>query len=187
MTDAPALPPHTPRPEGAPTALGGLRILDFTHFIAGPLATMLLADMGAEVVKIEKTGRGDDFRGFGPQKDGMGPPFVWTNRNKRSVALDLTRPEGQEIARALAATADVVVENFSAGVMARFGLAYDRLAQANPRLVYCAISAYGRTGPFAGRLGFDPIAQAESGFMSLTGDADRAPLRAGPAIMDMST
>lgn len=187
MTDAPALPPHTPRPEGAPTALGGLRILDFTHFIAGPLATMLLADMGAEVVKIEKTGRGDDFRGFGPQKDGMGPPFVWTNRNKRSVALDLTRPEGQEIARALAATADVVVENFSAGVMARFGLDYDRLAQANPRLVYCAISAYGRTGPFAGRLGFDPIAQAESGFMSLTGDADRAPLRAGPAIMDMST
>ncbi len=187
MTDAPTLPPHRPRPAGAKTALGGLRILDFTHFIAGPLAAMWLADMGAEVIKIEKIGRGDDFRGFGPQKDGMGPPFVWANRNKKSVAIDLTKPEGQEIARALAATADVVVENFSAGVMARFGLDYETLRAANPRLVYCAISAYGRTGPFASRLGFDPIAQAESGFMSLTGETDQDPLRSGPAIMDMST
>ncbi len=187
MTEPPALPPRRPRPAAAPTALDGLRIVDFTHFIAGPLATMFLADMGADVVKIEKTGRGDDFRGFGPQKDGMGPAFVWTNRNKRSIALDLTRPEGQEIARALAATADVVAENFSAGVMARFGLDYATLAAANPRLVYCAVSAYGRTGPFKDRLGFDPIAQAESGFMSLTGDAGQDPMRSGPAIMDMST
>lgn len=187
MSQPPHLPPQQLRPSGAPTALGGLRIIDFSHFIAGPLATMFLADMGAEVIKIEKTGRGDDFRGFGAQKDGMGPPFVWTNRNKKSVALDLTKPEGQEIARALIATADVVVENFSAGVMARFGLDYETLKVANPRLVYCAISAYGRTGPFASRLGFDPIAQAESGFMSLTGDPDQDPLRSGPAIMDMST
>lgn len=187
MPQPPQLPPHQPRPAGAPTALDGLRIIDFSHFIAGPLATMFLADMGAEVIKIEKTGRGDDFRGFGTQKDGMGPPFVWTNRNKKSVALDLTKPEGQEIARALIATADVVVENFSADVMAKFGLDYETLRATNPRLVYCAVSAYGRTGPFAGRLGFDPIAQAESGFMSLTGSPDQDPLRSGPAIMDMST
>lgn len=187
MTDAPELPEHQPRPASAETALGGLCILDFTHFIAGPMATMLLADMGADVIKIEKVGRGDDFRGFGPQKEGMGPPFVWTNRNKQSVALDLTKPEGQKIARALAATADVVVENFSAGVMQRFGLDFETLRQDNPRLIYCAVSAYGRTGPHAKRLGFDPIAQAESGFMSLTGPADSDPLRSGPAIMDMST
>jgi len=187
MSEPPVLPTPQLRPSGAATALGGLRVVDFTHFIAGPLATMFLADMGAEVVKIEKTGRGDDFRGFGAQKDGMGPHFAWTNRNKKSIAIDLTKPEGQEVARALAATADVVVENFSAGVMDRFGLSYETLRAANPRLVYCAVSAYGRTGPFAGRLGFDPIAQAESGFMSLTGDEDRDPLRSGPAIMDMST
>jgi crotonobetainyl-CoA:carnitine CoA-transferase CaiB-like acyl-CoA transferase len=187
MPQPPQLPPQQPRPPGAPTALAGLRIVDFSHFIAGPLATMFLGDMGAEVIKIEKTGRGDDFRGFGVQKDGMGPPFVWTNRNKKSIAIDLTTAEGQDIARALIATADVVVENFSADVMSKFGLDYESLKAANPRLVYCAVSAYGRTGPFAGRLGFDPIAQAESGFMSLTGDPDQDPLRSGPAIMDMST
>ncbi len=130
---------------------------------------MFLADMGAEVIKVEKPGRGDDFRTFGPQKDGMGPPFVWTNRNKKSIALDLTKLEGQEIARELAAKSDVVVENFSAGVMQKFRLDYSSLRDQNPRLIYCAVSAYGRTGPAANRLGFDPVAQAESGFMSLTG------------------
>ena len=187
MPTQPELPPPSPRPAGAATALAGIRVLDFTHFIAGPVATMFLGDMGAEVIKIEKVGRGDDFRGFGPQRAGMGPPFVWCNRNKKSVALDLTKPEGQQIARELAATADVVAENFSAGVMDRFGLGYESLAADNPRLVYCAVSAYGRSGPHAGRLGFDPIAQAESGFMSLTGFADRDPVRSGPSIMDTST
>ncbi len=187
MPQAPTLPPPSPRPAGAATALEGIRVVDFTHFIAGPLATMFLADMGAEVIKIEKTGRGDDFRGFGPQASGMGPPFVWCNRNKKSIAIDLTKPEGQQIARDLASTADVVVENFSTGVMERFGLGYEALAAINPRLVYCAVSAYGRSGPYAGRLGFDPIAQAESGFMSLTGFADRDPVRSGPSIMDNST
>lgn len=187
MSPAPDLPPQQPRPAGAATALEGIRVVDFTHFIAGPLATMFLGDMGADIIKIEKTGRGDDFRGFGPQNQGMGPPFVWCNRNKKSIALDLTKPEGQKIARELVATADVVVENFSAGVMDRFGLGYETLSADNPRLVYCAVSAYGRSGPYAGRLGFDPIAQAESGFMSLTGFADRDPVRAGPSIMDNST
>lgn len=187
MPNAPQLPMQKLRPSDALTALDGIRVVDFSHFIAGPLATMFLADMGAEVIKLEKTGRGDDFRSFGQQKDGMGPHFVWTNRNKKSVAVDLTTADGQEIARSLVATADVVVENFSAGVMARFGLDYETLRKTNPRLVYCAVSAYGRSGRFASRLGFDPIAQAESGFMSLTGDPDQDPLRSGPAIMDMST
>lgn len=187
MPQAPELPRHEPRATGAPSALEGIRVLDFTHFIAGPLATMLLGDMGAEIIKIEKVGSGDDFRGFGPQRSGMGPPFVWCNRNKKSVALDLTTADGQQIARDLAATADVVIENFSTGVMERFGLGYEALAAANPRLVYCSVSAYGRSGPYAGRLGFDPIAQAESGFMSLTGFPDRDPVRSGPSIMDNST
>ena len=187
MPSPPELPPHSPRPAGAATALDGIRVLDFTHFIAGPLGTMFLGDMGAEIIKIEKIGGGDDFRRFGPQQHGMGPPFVWCNRNKQSVCLDLTKPEGQQIARELAATADVVVENFSAGVMDRFGLGYEALAAENPRLVFCAVSAYGRSGPYAGRLGFDPIAQAESGFMSLTGFPDRDPVRSGPSIMDNAT
>jgi crotonobetainyl-CoA:carnitine CoA-transferase CaiB-like acyl-CoA transferase len=187
MSERVKLPSHKPRPSGVETALGSLRIIDFTHFIAGPLATMLLGDMGADVIKVEKISGGDDFRAFGAQINGVGAPFIWCNRNKRSVALDLTRPEGQEVARQLISTADVVVENFSAGVMQRFGLDYEAVKTDNPRLVYCAVSAYGRTGPFASRLGFDPIVQAESGYMSLNGFSDRDPLRSGPAIMDMST
>lgn len=187
MSNAPALPPYRPRPRGAATALAGVRVVDFTHFIAGPLATMILADMGADVIKIEKAAGGDDFRRFRPERGGIGAPFLWTNRNKRSVALDLTRPEAQAVARELIDTADIVVENFSGGVMKGFGLDYETLAASNPRLIYCAVSAYGREGELAGRLGFDPVVQAESGFMSLNGYPDGEPLRTGPAIMDMST
>ncbi len=183
----PDLPPYTPRPADAPTALGGIRIVDFTHFVAGPVATMLLADLGAEVIKIEKPEGGDDFRTFQPFRHGLGAPFAWANRNKKSIVLDLTRPDGQQVARDLVAGADVVVENFSAGVMDRFGLGWDALSALNPRLIYCAVSAYGRSGPDADRLGFDPIAQAESGFMSMNGFPDHEPLRAGPAVMDMTT
>src|SRR5690606_15874897 len=125
MSNAPALPPYRPRPRGAATALAGVRVVDFTHFIAGPLATMILADMGADVIKIEKAAGGDDFRRFRPERGGIGAPFLWTNRNKRSVALDLTRPEAQAVARELIDTADIVVENFSGGVMKGFGLDYE--------------------------------------------------------------
>lgn len=186
----PPLPPHSPRPAGAPTALDGIRVVDFSHFLAGPLATMLLADLGADVIKIEKPDGGDDFRTFRPRvgpDDDVSAAFVWANRNKRSIALDLKRPEGRQVALDLAAGADVVVENFSAGVMASLGLGYDTLAAVNPRLVYCAVSAYGRSGPDADRLGFDPIVQAETGWMSLTGPPEGEPTRSGPAIMDMST
>lgn len=189
-TLADEFPPHTPRPAGAPLALQGIRVVDFSHFIAGPLATMFLADLGADVIKIEPPGRGDDLRYYPPvlpELPDQGGPFLWGNRNKRSVALDLKNPEGLALARRLAAQADVLVENFSTGVMQRFGLGADDMRKANPRLVYCSISAYGREGPFADRPGFDPVVQAESGFVSMNGYPDRQGVRASAAVMDIST
>jgi crotonobetainyl-CoA:carnitine CoA-transferase CaiB-like acyl-CoA transferase len=182
-------PEHTPRPSGAPKALEGIRVIDFSHFIAGPFATMILADMGAEVIKIEPPGRGDDLRRYPPlDKDlGLGAPFLWTNRNKRSVALDLKSPTAVQIVRELIATADVIVENFSTGVMERFGLDYQSCRKIRPQIIYCSVSAYGREGPFADRLGFDPIAQVESGFVSMNGYADREGVRALSPVMDIST
>ncbi|MDB5826688.1 MAG: Carnitine dehydratase [Variovorax sp.] len=170
--------------------LAGLRVIDFTHFLAGPVATMILADGGAEVIKIEDAARGDAFRHFLPPDErlgGEGVPFLWCNRNKKSVALDLKSDAGREIALALVKDADVVVENFSGKVMARLGLGWETLSALNPRLIYCAISAYGREGEFADRLGFDPVTQAESGFMSLNGYADRDGVRTGSSVMDIST
>ncbi|WP_434853035.1 CaiB/BaiF CoA transferase family protein [Bradyrhizobium sp. HKCCYLS1011] len=182
-------PAHTSRPPDAPKALQGIRVVDFSHFIAGPFATMILADMGAEVIKIEPPGRGDDLRRYPPVYSGLklGAPFLWTNRNKRSVALDLKSPAGVEVARQLVATADVVVENFSTGVMERFGLSYEECCKLKPDIIYCSVSAYGREGPFADRLGFDPIAQVESGFVSMNGYADREGVRALSPVMDIST
>jgi crotonobetainyl-CoA:carnitine CoA-transferase CaiB-like acyl-CoA transferase len=169
-------------------ALQGVRVIDFSHFVAGPFCTMILADLGADVVKVENAASsGDNMRAFHPQVSGESGPFLWTNRNKRSVALDLTSPAGRGVARELIATADVLVENFSTGVMERFGLGYETLAPTHPRLIYCSVSAYGRQGPLADRTGFDPMVQAESGFMSLNGYADGEPLRTGPAVMDMAT
>jgi crotonobetainyl-CoA:carnitine CoA-transferase CaiB-like acyl-CoA transferase len=175
---------HTPRGE---TPLVDLRVIDFTHFIAGPFCTMLLADFGAEVIKIESPDGGDGFRQYPPHFQGEGAPYLWTNRNKASVALDLKTREGRDLALALMETADVVVENFSTGVMQRHGLDYESVCARNPRVVYCSISAYGRSGPFADRVGFDPIAQAESGFISMNGRPDDEGMRAGPSIMDMAT
>jgi crotonobetainyl-CoA:carnitine CoA-transferase CaiB-like acyl-CoA transferase len=182
-------PEHAPRPSHAPKALEGIRVVDFSHFIAGPFATMILADMGAEVIKIEAPGRGDDLRRYPPLNADLkhGAPFLWTNRNKRSVALDLKSAEGVAIARELIATADVVVENFSTGVMERFGLDYESCRSIKPEIVYCSVSAYGRDGTFADRLGFDPIAQVESGFVSMNGYADREGVRALSPVMDIST
>lgn len=182
-------PAHRPRPSDAPLALEGLRVVDFTHFIAGPFATMILADMGADVIKVEAPGRGDDFRQYPPVQAaiGGGAPYIWTNRNKRSIALDLKSPEGLAIARDLIAQADIVIENFSTGVIERLGLGYDTFREGNPRLIFCSVSAYGRTGAFADRGGFDPIAQAESGFISMNGYADRDGVRALSPVMDIST
>jgi crotonobetainyl-CoA:carnitine CoA-transferase CaiB-like acyl-CoA transferase len=182
-------PEHTARPANAPKALEGIRVVDFSHFIAGPLATMILADMGAEVIKIEAPDRGDDLRRYPPVNPDLrlGAPFLWTNRNKRSVAVDLKSAEGLQVVRELIATADVVVENFSTGVMQRLGLDYENCRKLSPEIIYCSVSAYGRDGAFADRLGFDPIAQVESGFVSMNGYADREGVRALSPVMDIST
>jgi crotonobetainyl-CoA:carnitine CoA-transferase CaiB-like acyl-CoA transferase len=181
-------PDHLPRPVGAPHPLEGVRVVDFSHFIAGPFATMILADLGAEVIKVEAPGRGDDLRRYPPMHPQLdqGAPFAWSNRNKKSVALDLKAPEGLALARELIAKADVVVENFSSGVMERLGLSYAACEALNPRLVYCSVAAYSRDGAFADRLGFDPIAQAESGFISMNGYPDREGVRALSPVMDIS-
>src|SRR3989344_4182280 len=182
-------PDHEPRPVDAPHPLGGLRVLDFSHFIAGPLATMILADMGAEVIKIETPGRGGDLRRYPPPHPQLdhGAPFLWSNRNKKSVALDPKTVEGLALARELIAKADVLVENFSAGVMERLGLGHERCLAANPRLVYCSVAAYSRTGAVADPLGFDSIAQAESGFVAMNGYPDREGVRALSPVMDIGT
>src|SRR5258708_29383537 len=188
MTARPQLPDRAPRTKGAPTALDGLLVVDFTRVVAGPACTQTLADFGAEVIKIENPDGGDDTRAYEhADLAGESAAYVSLNRNKRGIALDLTKPEARDVARELIARADVVVENFSAGVMKRFVLDYDSVTPTNPRLVYCSISAYGRQGPFAFRPGFDPITQAESGFMSLTGFAAGPPVRPGPPAIDMVT
>jgi len=184
------LPEHPQRPADRPTPLQGLRVIDFTQFVSGPMATLILGDLGAEVIKIESPDGGDSFRRYPPIDPALptqGAPFMWTNRNKRSVAIDLKSAEGSSIVRQLIEKADVVVENFSTGVMERLGLGYERLAESNPRLVYCSVSAYGREGRFADRLGFDSIVMAESGFTSMNGYPDRDPVRSGSAVIDIST
>jgi crotonobetainyl-CoA:carnitine CoA-transferase CaiB-like acyl-CoA transferase len=170
----------------AEAPLTDLRVVDFTHFIAGPFCTMILGDFGADVIKIESPEGGDGFRQYPPHRDGEGAPYLWANRNKASVALDLKSEAGRDAALALAETADIVVENFSTGVMQRLGLDYERVKARNPRVIYCSISAYGRSGPYADRTGFDPIAQAESGFISMNGQPDGQSMRAGPSAMDMA-
>ena len=188
MTARPLLPDRLPRAKGVPAALDGLLVVDFTRVVAGPACTQTLADFGAEVIKIENPDGGDDTRSYEhADLAGESAAFVSLNRNKRGIALDLAKPVARDIARELIARADVVVENFSASVMKRFGLDYASVAPANPRLVYCSISAYGRQGPFAARPGFDPITQAESGFMTLNGFPDGSPVRTGPPVIDMAT
>ncbi len=168
-------------------ALEGVRIADFSHVFAGPYCTMILADMGAEVIKIEPP-KGDATRGFTPPDlGGESPAFLSMNRNKKSVVLDLATEEGRQVARDIVARADILTENFATGVMQRLGLGYDMLAKAHPRLIYCSISAYGRTGRFADRAGYDPVVQAESGLMSLNGFADAEPHKTAMAMIDITT
>lgn len=188
MTAKIPLPDRLPRAKDAPTALDGLLVVDFTRVVAGPACTQTLADFGAQVIKIENPEGGDDTRAYEHAEiGGESAAYLSLNRNKRDIALDLTNPAAREVARELIARADVVMENFSASVMEKFGLDYASVAPTNPRLVYCSISAYGRKGPFASRPGFDPITQAESGFMSLNGFPDGPPVRTGPPIVDMAT
>ncbi|NPV22871.1 CaiB/BaiF CoA transferase family protein [Bradyrhizobium aeschynomenes] len=188
MPPSVALPDRKPRSADAPAALAGLRVIDFTRVVAGPACTQTLGDFGADVIKIEQPVRGDDTRSYEhAELGGESAAFLSLNRNKRGMVLDLAIPQAREVARALIDKADVVVENFSSAVMEKYGLDYPAVSSTNPGLIYCSISAYGRTGPFAWRSGFDPITQAESGFMSLNGFADRPPVRTGPPIIDLAT
>ena len=175
-------------------ALEGLRVLDLTRALAGPYCTMMLGDLGADVIKVERPGRGDESRGWGPPFVGepYGPYpgesayFISTNRNKRSMTVNLKSPEGQKIIRELALASDVLVENFRTGTLEAMGLGYDDLHAVNPRLVYCSISGYGRTGPYAERPGYDFIIQAEGGFMGITGPEEGPPSRLGIPIIDIT-
>ncbi len=198
-----ATTPASPAPHGATPqragALGHLRVLDLSRVLAGPWCTQNLADMGADVIKIEKPGEGDDTRHWGPPffADAAGMPtdnacyFAACNRNKRSITVDMATPEGQEIIRELACQSDVLVENFKTGGLARYGLDYESLRQLNPRLIYCSVTGFGHTGPYAPRAGYDLLVQAMSGLMSITGRADSepggGPLRVGVAVIDLFT
>ena len=174
-------------------ALSGLRVLDLSRILAGPSATQLLADLGAEVVKIERPGAGDDTRGWGPpfvvdeggRETGPSAYFLSANRGKHSVAVNIADPRGQALLQALAAQSDVVVENFKPGDLTRYGLDYATLSAVNPRLVYCSITGFGQTGPNAHRAGYDFLVQGEAGLMSLTGMADGPPMKAGVGIADL--
>ena len=167
-------------------ALAGLTVLDLTRVLSGPYCTMMLADMGARVIKVEQRGRGDDTRGWGPPfQNGESAYFLSINRNKESVTLDFKKPEGRAVLDALIARADVLVENFRPGTLARQGLGYDDLSEAHPGLVYCSVSGFGHTGPRRSEPGYDAVLQAEGGLMSITGPADGTPYRLGVAIADI--
>ena len=168
--------------------LAGLTILDFTRVLSGPYCTMLLADMGARVIKVEQPGRGDDTRAWGPPFiSGESAYFLSINRNKESLTLDLKSPSSRRVIDALLGRADVLVENFRPGTMERIGLSYDALAARYPRLIYCSISGFGQTGPRRSEPGYDAIMQGEAGLMSITGDANGPPFRLGVAISDIVT
>ena len=172
--------------DGAP--LQGVRVLDFCRVVSGPFATMLLGDLGADVLKIEEPKAGDESRTYGPPfVGGESAYFLSVNRNKRSCALDLKSESGKELARRLVSVADVVIENFRPGTMERLGLGFETLRQANDRLLYCGISGFGRTGPDAARPGYDLILQGESGVMDITGDPDGLPTKVGTSIADLVT
>lgn len=181
------------------TLLPNIRVIDITRILAGPLACQTLADYGADVIKIERPGTGDDTRTMGgpylKDRDGKetseSVTYLAFNRNKKSVTLDISKPEGQDIVRKLVAQSDVLVENYKLGVLARYGLAYEDLRKINPRLVYCSITGFGQDGPYSHRAGYDPIFQAMGGLMSVTGERDGrpggGPMRVGLPIVDLMT
>jgi crotonobetainyl-CoA:carnitine CoA-transferase CaiB-like acyl-CoA transferase len=179
-------------------ALRGIRVLDMTRVVAGPYAAQILGDLGAEVVKVERPGEGDDVRRVGPpwMKDADGHDtdtstyYQAANRNKRSITVDFHQPEGQQLIRDMAAQADVLIENYRTGTLARQGLGYEDLKALNPRLIYCSVTGFGQTGPYAGRSGYDYVAQAMAGLMSVTGARDgqpgAGPTRVGVPVADAS-
>jgi len=168
--------------------LEGIRILDLSRILAGPYCTMLLGDMGAEVLKVEEPKKGDDTRAWGPPfVNGESAYFFCINRNKKSLTLDLKAPQGKEILKALAATCDVLMENYKPGTMEKLGLGYDALKGVNPGLIYCAVSGFGRTGPYGERAGYDVIVQGVGGLMGITGEEGGGPVKVGVAMTDLAT
>ena len=180
-------------------ALSGLRVLDLSRVLAGPWASQLLADLGADVVKVERPGAGDDTRAWGPpwlddidgKPTGESAYYLSANRNKRSVTIDMAQADGQALIRELAGKADIVIENFKVGGLARYGLDYASLSAINPRLIYCSITGFGQTGPYAARAGYDFLIQGMGGLMSLTGRPDgspgEGPMKVGVALTDVMT
>mgnify|MGYP003296220364 CR=1 FL=1 len=166
--------------------LSGLLVADFSRVLAGPFASMMLADLGARVVKVEKPGTGDDSRGYGPFLDGRSLYFARVNRGKESIALNLKDPADLDVARRLIARADVLVENYRPGVMDRLGLGWTEAQALNPRLVYCSVSGFGHTGPWRERPAYDAVVQGMSGIMAVTGAADGPPVKPGVPVADLS-
>ncbi|MFN9095203.1 MAG: CaiB/BaiF CoA transferase family protein [Alphaproteobacteria bacterium] len=168
--------------------LSGLRVLDLTRVLAGPTCTQMLGDLGAEVIKIERPEAGDDTRGFAPPfvpNTKESAYFVGVNRNKKSVTLDIAKPEGQAIIHKLLEHCDILVENFKVGALAKYGLGFEQLAKTHPRLIYCSITGFGQTGPYAPRPGYDALIQAMGGVMSLTGEPNGSPQKVGVPVADL--
>jgi len=168
-------------------SLDGIRVIDLSRVIAGPWCGALLADLGADVIKVEDTGPGDESRTWPPHRAGEAAAYLLFNRNKRGIALDLKTPEAVDVVKRLVRDGDVVVENFRTGTMESFGLGYDVLARINPRLIYCSVSAFGRTGPRKDSPGYEALMQAFSGIMSITGEPGGQPVRAGVSFLDLTT
>ena len=183
---AQTLGPH-PEGEGTFTPLEGVKVLDLTQIMAGPYCTMMLADMGADVVKVEKPNGGDDTRRMGPPFiEGESAAFLGINRNKRSIVIDLRSDPGRELAQRMARQSDILVQNFRPGALERMGLGYEQVREINPAIVYCTISGFGATGPYARRGGFDLVTQGMSGLMSVTGHPDGPPVKVGVPICDLN-
>lgn len=172
---------------GTPKALEGLKVLDFTRVYSGPYCTMLLGDLGAEVIKVEAVGKGDDTRAFMPMKNGQSGYFTYLNRSKKSITVNLKAEEGKEIIRELAKWADVIVENFSAGTIDRLGLGYEDIKKVNPKIIYTSISGFGQDGPYHKKAAYDAIAQAMGGMTYVTGYPGEEAVKVGPAISDASS
>ena len=176
-------------PYQTPTGpLAGLRVLDLTRVLAGPTCTQMLGDLGAEVIKIEKPGSGDDTRGFAPPfmpGTRESAYFTGANRNKRSVTVDIAKPEGQALVKQLLASCDILAENFKVGALAKYGLGYEQVHREFPRVIYCSITGFGQTGPYAPRPGYDSLVQAMGGVMSLTGEPEGLPQKVGIPVADV--
>lgn len=178
-----------------PSSLEGLRVLDLSRVLAGPVCTQILGDLGADIIKIERPGEGDDTRNWGPpylkDKDGKDTHesayYLSCNRNKKSVTVDISKPEGQKLIHALASKSDILIHNFKVGGLEKYGLGYESMHEKHPRLIYAAISGFGQNGPLASEPGYDLMAQAMGGLMGHTGEADGAPMKAGVALVDVMT